>query len=64
MPVAALDEGIIHICGRWLGRLLVEFLFETVCYAVGFVVLRVITFGAHPSADEAFQMAFFPSLVS
>ncbi len=59
MPVETVGQGIIHICGRWLVRLLVEFVFEIVCYALGFAFLRLITFGTYPPAGkESFSDGF------
>ncbi|MEN8257981.1 MAG: hypothetical protein ABFS09_08990 [Thermodesulfobacteriota bacterium] len=52
MPVTEISEGFCHLCGRLLIRLLVDFFFEMVCYAVGFVSLRIITIGKYPPGNK------------
>ncbi|WP_316347414.1 hypothetical protein [Desulfuromonas acetoxidans] len=48
MPIDDLAEGFFKISGRFIGRVLIDVLFEFVCYWVGWAFLRLVTVGKYP----------------
>lgn len=52
MPATEIAEGLLHFFGRTFVRLVVELVFEVVCYGLGFVVLRLVTLGSYPRTSK------------
>ncbi|WP_035386867.1 hypothetical protein [Ferrimonas senticii] len=39
---------LIRTIGRYLGYLVIEVIFDTVCYCIGWGLVRLLTFGRYP----------------
>lgn len=63
MPLGELTEGIFRIVGRLIVEIFVDVFLEVICYFVGKVVLRVLTFGNYPPAIDQDHREWFVQMV-
>ena len=48
MPIEEIAEGFLKGIGRFIGRMIIEIVFEVFCYWIGRVFLRIVSFGKYP----------------
>ena len=50
MPIEEIAEGVIRVFARFVAETLGHIVFEVICYGLGFVTLKILSFGRYPKA--------------